>query len=228
MTPSSDSAPAHDPSGPVDGADLAALLAGKLCHDFISPAGAIVSGLDLLKDPTAQDMRDEAMGLIQSSADKLVALVHFARIAFGAATSAERFSAAELEPVVAGVFEGLRCALDWQVQPMEFSKPEARALVNLAQMAGGALPGGGVAHVDARVEGDELVLEALSEGPRARLKAEAVTGLTGARLAEGLPGQWIQPYWLWRTVTDAGGRLSAEPGEGVVRLTARIPRHGGR
>lgn len=228
MTPDSDPAPDDGLPATVGGADLATLVAAKLCHDFISPAGAIVSGLDLLKDPSAQDMRDEAMGLIQASADKLVALVHFARIAFGAATSSERFSAAELEPVAGGVFEGLRCSLDWQVQPMEFTKPQARALLNLAQLAGGALPGGGVAHVDARVEDGSLVLDALSEGPRARLKAEAVTGLAGERLGEGLAGQWIQPYWLWRTVTDSGGTLAADLGDGFVRLTARIPVGDGR
>src|ERR1700761_2914798 len=76
---------------------LAAQLAGKLCHDFVSPSGAIVSGLDLLRDPSAQDMREDAMGLIEASAKKLVAMVHFARVAFGASTSAERFDAKELE-----------------------------------------------------------------------------------------------------------------------------------
>ena len=52
-------------------AELAAYLAARMCHDFISPASAIVSGLDLLEDPTAQDMRDDAMGLIAASARKL-------------------------------------------------------------------------------------------------------------------------------------------------------------
>ncbi|MDQ1155140.1 hypothetical protein [Brevundimonas sp. SORGH_AS_0993] len=63
---------------PVEGAELAAFIAGKLCHDFISPSGAIVSGLDLMKDPSAQDMRDDALALIEQSARKMVALVHFA------------------------------------------------------------------------------------------------------------------------------------------------------
>src|SRR5258708_5100521 len=60
---------------PVSGLQLAALLAARMCHDFISPAGAIVSGMDLLDDPTAQDMRDEALNLIGASAKKLVALL---------------------------------------------------------------------------------------------------------------------------------------------------------
>ena len=52
-------------SSPVDGTELATLVAAKLCHDFISPSGAIVSGLDLMNDPSAQDMRDDALGLIE-------------------------------------------------------------------------------------------------------------------------------------------------------------------
>ena len=111
---------------PVESADLAAFIAGKLCHDFISPAGAIMSGLDLLEDPTAQDMRDDAMGLIRQSAKKMVALVHFARVAFGAATTSEQFTAAELHGLVAGLSEGGRASLDWRMTDEVFSKPEAR------------------------------------------------------------------------------------------------------
>ena len=209
--------------GPDDATDLATYIAGKLCHDFISPSGAIVSGLDLLKDPSAQDMREEAMSLIQASADKLVALVQFARVAFGASTTSERFSGSDLEPLARGVFAGLRAELDWRVGAGEFSKPQARALLNLAQIAGAALPGGGVAAVETRIEDGRLVLEATSTGTRARLKPEAATGLAGERLTEGLAGQWIQPYWLWRTVNDAGGALDVELGEDRVRMTARMP-----
>ncbi|MBW8881895.1 MAG: histidine phosphotransferase, partial [Asticcacaulis sp.] len=73
---------------------LATQMVAKLCHDFISPTGAIMSGLDLLEDPSAQDMKQEALNLIATSAKKLVALVYFARVAFGAATTSEAFSAA--------------------------------------------------------------------------------------------------------------------------------------
>src|SRR6185312_13153270 len=72
--------------------ELATQLVAKLCHDFISPAGAIMSGLDLLEDPSAQDMKQEALNLISTSAKKLVTLVYFARVAFGAATTSEAFS----------------------------------------------------------------------------------------------------------------------------------------
>ena len=208
---------------PVDGQELATYVAAKLCHDFISPAGAIVSGLDLIKDPSAQDMRDDAMGLIDQSARKLVALVHFARVAFGAATTSERFSGAELQGLVAGMTEGGRATVDWRVVEESFSKPAARALVNLAYLTVGALPMGGVAAITARREGADLLIEGVAEGARARLKPEAVTGLSGARLTEGLPGQWIQPYWLWLTVAQAGGGLTVTTEDGRIVLAARMP-----
>jgi len=152
---------------PVDGAELATFIAAKLCHDFISPSGAIVSGLDLLKDPSAQDMREDAMGLIEQSARKMVSLVHFARVAFGAATTSERFTARELQGLVTGMTEGGRASLDWRIAEGEFSKPQARALTNLAYLTVGALPMGGNAVVQSRVENGDLFIEGFAEGARA-------------------------------------------------------------
>ena len=208
---------------PVDGPELASLIAAKLCHDFISPSGAIMSGLDLLDDPTAQDLRDDAMSLIADSARKMVALVQFCRVAFGAATTAERFTGAELTALVDAVVAGGRATLAWNLGEGDLDKPQARALVNLAWLTVGALPMGGTATVAVRHEGAQLVIEGLAEGARARLKAEAATGLAGRRLVEGLAGQWIQPYWLWLTVKQAGGTLAVEAVDGRVSMTVRMP-----
>ena len=210
-------------TGAVDGPELASLIAAKLCHDFISPSGAIMSGLDLLDDPTAQDMRDDAMSLIADSARKMVALVQFCRVAFGAATTAERFTGAELTDLVDNVVSGGRATLVWNLGEGDFGKPQARALVNLAYLTVGALPMGGAATVAVRREGAQRVIEGVAEGARARLKAEAATGLAGLRLTEGLAGQWIQPYWLWLTADQAGGTLMVEAVEGRVSMTARMP-----
>ena len=211
------------PDLPVDGTELATYIAAKLCHDFISPSGAIVSGLDLLDDPSAQDMRDDALALIAQSARKMVSLVHFARVAFGAATTSERFTARELRDLVVGVTEGGRATLEWRIEDGEFSKPQARALTNLAYLTVGALPMGGAAVVQNRVEDGVLVLEGIAQGARARLKPEAIAGLNGDRIVEGLAGQWIQPYWLWLTVSEAGGGLHVKGEDGQVILRARIP-----
>ena len=219
-------APVNDePEAPraVSAPELAAQLAGKLCHDFISPASAITSGLDLLEDPTAQDMREEAIGLITSSARKLVALLAFDRVAFGTSAMAESFDARELETLTRGVYAHVRGELDWAVETPVLNKPAARTLLNMAQIAAGALPTGGVARLAAREEGGSILIETESRGPRARLKPEVQTGLRGEPLVEGLGGQWVQSYYLSTLVQAAGGTLDFEVGEESVRLRARLP-----
>jgi histidine phosphotransferase ChpT len=213
----------RSPAPPMDGPQLASLLAAKLCHDFISPCGAIVSGLDLLDDPTAEDMREDALSLIGDSARKMVALVQFCRVAFGAATGSERFTGTELEALVEAVAGGGRATLQWRLDGGDYDRPAARVLVNLAYLTAAALPSGGVATVSSRRDESALVIEGRAEGARARLKPEATTGLAGERLAEGLAGQWIQPYWLWLSVREAGGALDVTAVDGHVGMTARIP-----
>ena len=214
------------PARAVGAAELAAQLAGKLCHDFISPTSAISSGADLLDDPSAQDMREEAIGLITASARKLVALLAFARVAFGTSQTVETFDARELETLTRGVYAHVRADLDWQVAVPSLNKAGARALLNIAQIAAGALPTGGTARLTADARGEELFVEAECRGPRARLRPEVVTGLAGDPLTEGLGGQWVQAYYLHTLVDAAGGRLGFEVGEELVRLRARVPLEG--
>lgn len=211
------------PARTVSAPELAAQLAGRLCHDFISPASAINSGLDLLEDPTAQDMRDDAMNLITASARKLVALLAFSRVAFGASTTAENFDARELETMTQGIFAHVRAELDWAVETPILNKPAARALLNIAQIAGGCLPTGGKVRLSTLEQGGEILIEAEAKGPRARVRQEVMTGLGGRPLTEGLGGQWVQSYYLWTLVDAAGGKLGYEVSEELVRLRARVP-----
>ena len=204
-------------------AELAAYLAARMCHDFISPASAVVSGLDLLDDPSAQDMREEAMGLIATSARKLTDLLSFARVAFGASASAETFDVRELERLAGGVFAHTRAELDWQVEVPAVNKPAARALLNLAQMAGAALPTGGTARIRAVQEGAFLAIAADAGGPRARLRPEVLRGLRGEPLAEGLHGHWVQAYYLHLFLGDAGGRVFADVSDEGVVFAATVP-----
>ncbi|MDC7694113.1 histidine phosphotransferase family protein [Asticcacaulis sp. DXS10W] len=214
--------PAHALPNPHE---LATQLVAKLCHDFISPTGAIISGLDLLSDPSAQDMRDDAVNLIQTSATKLVTLVHFARVAFGAATSAEAFSAKELNNTLSDVFSTMRATLDFDVaDDIVFEKPAARALMNLGYIAGNALPTGGTATIRREDSDEAITLKAQSNGPRARLKPEAVEGLNGQPLSDGLSGQWIQPYWLYSVVQEAGGTLEVNLAPDSLSIKIVLPK----
>src|ERR1700742_4055495 len=115
MHPDSLAAPPA-PVRTISQTELAAHLAGRLCHDLISPVSAIVSGLDLLEDPSAQDMRDDAMNLINQSARKLATVLSFARVAYGSSSSAETFDPKDLEVLTRGVFGHVRAELDWAVE----------------------------------------------------------------------------------------------------------------
>lgn len=204
-------------------AELAAHLAARMCHDFISPASAITSGLDLLEDPSTADMHDEAMGLISSSARKLTDLLSFCRVAFGASASAETFDVRELERLAQGVFAHMRADLEWTVEAPAVNKPSARALLNLVQMAGAALPTGGLAKVRAAQDGANLAIAIEATGPRARLRAEVEGGLKGEPLGEGLHGHWVQAYYAHLLIADAGGRVFAEAEPERVVFAASLP-----
>lgn len=211
------------PASPPRTAEVAAYLAARMCHDFISPASAIVSGLDLLEDPTAQDMREDAMNLIWSSARKLADLLSFTRVAFGASASAETFDVRELEKLAQGVFAHMRADLDWSLALDAVDKPVARCLLNLAQMAGAALPMGGTAEIRAVRRDDAVAIAVEAKGGRARLRPEVLAGLRGEPRGEGLHGHWVQAYYVHLFVADAGGRLFAEAGDEKVVFAATIP-----
>ena len=219
-----DAKPAEAAPAPVIGApELAAALAARLCHDFISPASAIVSGVDLLEDPTAQDMRDDALNLIGQSARKLTALLAFSRVAFGASASAETFDVRDLHKLAEGVFSHVRATLEWDITPPSLQKAPARALLNMAQLGAVALPTGGVAKVTA-TEGEGAVLLAMEAvGNRARLRPEVLAGLRGEPQGDGLTGHWVQAYYLHALITAAGGRIEAQVAEERVTLRARLP-----
>ena len=217
----------HTPMAPTPAAlapeELAAKIAARLCHDFMSPASGIVSGLDLLDDPSAKDMRDEAMDLIASSARKLVDSLTFARVAFGAYASAESFDSRELEALSRGVFAHVRPEMEWAVESPSLPKAAARALLNMVQIAAGSLATGGVARVTARIEDNWVAIQVEAVGGRARLHPDVAAGLKGEQLGEGLAGRWVQAYYLHALVASAGGAVTADVGEERILFKAAVP-----
>ena len=212
---------AHSPASPQP-YELAAHLAARLCHDFISPAGAIMSGLDLLNDPEAQDMRDDALRLIAASSEKLVALLAFDRVAFGASAAAETIDVRELEKLTRDVFAHVRADLDWAVEGASLSKPVARVLLNLAQIGAGLLPTGGIARLTVTEGPAETEVCVRAEGAKARLRQEVADGLEGRPLGDGLGGHWVQAYYLKRLIDAANEAIEGETGETLITVRARL------
>lgn len=207
----------------LSAADLAAILAGRLCHDLMSPASALASGIDLLQDPSMASMRDETLDLIGKSATKLIDLLEFCRVAYGASASAELFDAEKLGAVMAKLFTHMRPGLAWEIAPGGVSKPAGRAMVNLAQMAGSALLTGGTVRVRMVAGEGDTTIAIEGEGPRVRLRGEVLDGLEGRTYGEALPGHWVQGYYVRQFLTDAGGRVMADVGEGRVAFAVTLP-----
>ena len=109
------------------------------------------------------------------------------------------------------------------MEPPQLSKPAARALLNLVQLAAGALAVGGEARASVSIGEDraEVIVEAA--GPRARLHEEVAVGLRGEPLGEGLSGRWVQAYYLHGLVKSAGGTVTAVAGEDRVSFRAMLP-----
>ncbi len=173
-------------------------------------------------------MRDDAMNLINASAKKLVAILAFSRVAFGASASAETFDTRDLERLTRGIFEHVRPDLAWSIDMPSLNKASARTLLNLAQLAAGALPTGGLAQLTGSIEGGQAVFGVNAAGARARLRPEVIAGLKGEPLSDGLGGHWVQAYYLHALLAAAGGKLDFAQGEETVTLRARVPLESGQ
>ena len=207
----------------VSPTELAGRLAARLCHDFISPTSALVSGLDLLDDPASADMREEAMALIAASARKLETLLTFYRVAFSASQATELFDSRDLEKLARGRFEHARAELDWAVEPAGLNKSPGRAALNLAELGIAVLPLGGTARVEAREHDGRVELALRAEHPRANLHPDTRAGLAGEPLGEGLSGRWVQPYFLRALIGEAGGTIDFRAEEGLVAVGVTLP-----
>lgn len=201
--------------------ELAARLAARLCHDLIGPANAIVLGLDLLAQSDAGEMRDEALEAAAAGARTLTDLLTFSRAAFG--VGEERFATAKLEILARGVFADLRPRLEWTVEAPALDAAAGRALLNLVQIAAGAIAVGGVVRARARCDVRRTVVAVDAIGPRAELYPEVVAGLKGEAFGEGLGGRWAQARYLHALVDAAGGGVAARVHEAGILFEAVLP-----
>ena len=103
----------------LDALDLAALLCSRVCHDLISPTGAIVNGLEVLEEKESdQQTKDFALDLIKKSAKAASARLQFCRLAFGAAGSAgAQIDLGDAHNMARGFIEDGKTKLVWQLPP---------------------------------------------------------------------------------------------------------------
>jgi histidine phosphotransferase ChpT len=180
----------------LDSLDLAALLCSRICHDLISPAGAIVNGLEVLDEGGDAETQKFAMDLIRKSARTASARLQFCRIAFGAAGSAgAQVDTGDAETMARGFIEDEKVKVTWNLQRALLPKNRVKLLLNMLVVAGGTIPRGGTLTVDPIGSGDEMGFKITATGINARI-AQAVPGLLDGNSETGtIDAHAIQPFY---------------------------------
>ena len=197
--------------------DLAALLASRVCHDIISPVGALANGLEVLEEDQGEEMRQFAMELITKSAKSASAKLKFSRLAFGASGSAgAAIDTGEAEEVVGLFMEGEKADYTWEGTRSLVPKNRVKLLLNLVLISLGAIPRGGNVAVTIDGEGDSATFSLRCTGPKARVPGEFVDMLNGTLEGE-MTAHAIQPYYAILLAQETGLTLSAKvDGEDIV------------
>ncbi|MCC6886923.1 MAG: histidine phosphotransferase [Hyphomicrobiales bacterium] len=180
----------------LDSLDLAALLCSRICHDLISPTGAIVNGLEVLEESNDAETRSFAMDLIKKSARAASARLQFCRIAFGAAGSAgAQIDTGDAEAMARGFMEDDKVKLTWNLQRVLLPKNRVKLLLNMLVVAGSAIPRGGLLTVEAIDSGESTGFRIGATGLNARI-APALTGLLDGQSETGtIDAHAVQPYY---------------------------------
>lgn len=201
--------------------DLAALLCSRVCHDVISPVGAIVNGLEVLEDEKDADMRAFALELIKKSARTASARLQFCRLAFGAAGSAgAAIDTGDAENVARGLFADDRTRLDWNAPRILLAKNKVKLVLNMCLIAAAAIPRGGVISVTIADEGADLSVEA--KGVNARVAAHVPALLAGDPEGGTVDAHGIQAYYTGLVARDTGLNLLLRSAPDHVSLSARV------
>jgi histidine phosphotransferase ChpT len=186
--------------------DLSALLCSRVCHDIISPVGAIANGIEVLDEAdNDEEMRQMALDMIRSSSRQATAKLKFCRIAFGAAGSAGSLVDLNEAGDVARAFVGEeKVKLEWRAPPENRPKLEVKLLLNMLLLAMAGIPRGGTITVSA--EGRSFAARA--QGERAKIPDNIAAVIEGAVDPATLDARLVQPYYAKRLATSAGLCLS--------------------
>lgn len=174
-------------------AELAALLCSRICHDLISPVGAINNGIELFDEGGAEE---DALQLIRMSAVNASARLQFARIAFGAAGSAgSEIDSGDAESVAKNFMQNEKANLDWQAPRLLLPKNEVKLLLNLVLIANASIPRGGDIYVSIREENGKRNFQLKVSGKMLRVPPKFLELYNGQTPSEPIDAHAIQPYY---------------------------------
>jgi histidine phosphotransferase ChpT len=199
--------------------DLGALLCSRVCHDVISPVGAIINGLEVLDGEEDEEMRAVAMELIKKSAVSASARLQFCRLAFGAAGSyGALIDTGDAEKVARDIFTNGRTVLQWNSERRMASRNSVKLLLNLCLIAAGAVPRGGVVAVDISGDDNALTMRVEARGANAKLSHSAADFLTNPVPNEPVDGHSIQLYFTTLLARECQSTLNVSTAPETVTL----------
>jgi len=208
--------------------DLASLLCSRLCHDLLSPVGALNNGLELMADEQDPEMRERCLELLAESAKASASKLKFFRLAFGASGGfGDMIDTREAKAALDGLFGAdKRVELGWMVEDDELPKGAVKLLLNLALIAGDALVRGGRLDVGAEHDGRlELVIRA--EGPRIlldpSLRETILKGSSDGAVEPRAAGAWL----AHELAAQAKGEIRlSDPADEVLLIGVTLPAQG--
>jgi len=196
--------------------DLAALLCSRLCHDLISPVGAIINGLEVMEEDKDEETKTFALDLIKKSATQASAKLQFCRLAFGAAGSAgAQIELGDAEKAARGLLEDGKTTLVWNLPRALVAKNRAKLLLNMLLVASGTIPRGGTLMAEPMSEGYQVS----ARGLNARL-GPATADLLAGSPAEPVNAHAIQPVYTGILARDCGLAIPARIQADTVVVTA--------
>jgi histidine phosphotransferase ChpT len=207
--------------GPApDALELAALLCSRVCHDLISPVGAIVNGLEVLDDNPKPEDRDFALDLIRKSAKTASARLQFCRLAFGAAGSAgAQIDLGDAQNMARGHIEDGKITITWNLPRLLLPKNRVKLLLNMLIIAQQTIPRGGTLTVDPVGQAEAMGFRVTAAGLHARLPQNIASMLSGSQAA-AVDAHAVQPYYTRLLAQACGLHVALAPDGEAVVITA--------
>lgn len=209
--------------------DLAALLCSRLCHDLLSPVGALSNGLELMADEKDPEMRKRCFELLEQSAKISTDKLKFFRLAYGAAGGfGDEVPADEPRALVAGlVAANDRIEFEWAVAETTLPKPAVKVLLNLAAIAIDALVRGGTLAVGAERRQGTTEIAVRASGPRVAFDGNIGKALDGSLAPHELSGRTAPAHMIRLLAKELGGGLQYALSAEALVMGAVLPDRAG-
>jgi histidine phosphotransferase ChpT len=212
----------------MNAVELASLLCSRLCHDLLSPVGALNNGIELLADEQDPEMRERCLELLAESARASANKLKFFRLAFGAGGGfGDQIDTREARTSLEGLYGAdKRIELGWMVADDKMAKGAVKLLLNLAMIAGDALVRGGRLDIGAEQRDGALEMVIRADGPRIlldpKLRETIAKGHSDGTVEPRAAGAWL----AHALAAEAGGTIQlSDPADAVLLIGVTLPGH---